>query len=228
MTEISNPAELHGKKLVDPSGGEIGQVQEIYLDHETDRPEFALVNTGLFGRKSTFVPLTGASLDGPRVWVDVDKDRVADAPKVDPEDELSAEQEAAIYHHYGISQPAPPATTTTEGGAQEPSGGDATTSGLGGVGTGPVGQDAHAASAEPTRASATTEQGATGEAASPPSGTTPQAPGEAGAEAGLPRLRRYVVTEEIDVKVPVQREEIRVEPPEARSGEDRERPDSAA
>ena len=196
MTEISDPAELQGKKLVDPSGGEIGDVQEVYLDRETDRPQFVLVKTGLFGRSSTVVPLTGASLEGPRIWADVDKDQVSDAPQVDPEAELSPEQEAAIYRHYGISQSGPPAS---DAGAPAPAGSETR-------------------SPEPTAASAPTEQGTTAEAATPSAGATPGAPGESGTDAGLPRLRRYVVTEEVDVKVPVQREEVRVEPPEARSG----------
>lgn len=195
MTEISDPAELQGKKLIEPSGGEIGEVQEVYLDHETDRPQFALVNTGLFGRKSTFVPLTGASLDGPRVWVDVDKDQVADAPQLDPEAELSAQQEAAIYRHYGISQSGPPAS---DAGADAAPGGE---------------------TRSPESTAASDPTGTTAETAPPSAGATPRAPGESGTEAGLPRLRRYVVTEEVDVKVPVQREEVRVEPPEARSGE---------
>ena len=201
MTDVSDPAELHGKKLIDPSGAEIGEVREVYLDHETDRPQFALVNTGLFGRKSTFVPLTGASLDGPRVWVDVNKDQVADAPKLDPEAELSAQQEAEIYRHYGVSPTEP---STHDAGADAPPG-------------------AETRSPEETAASAPPEQGKAETA--PSGGASAGTPAEGGAEAGLPRLRRYVVTEEVDVKVPVQREEIRVEPPEARSGEGGDEPE---
>jgi hypothetical protein len=224
MTEITEPAELQGKKLVDPSGGEIGEVQEIYLDHETHRPEFAVVNTGLFGRKSTFVPLTGAALDGPRVWVDVDKGQVADAPTVDPEAELSPQQEAAIFSHYGISQSGP---ATSDAGEQGSPSADETAD----AGDGASGEAAgrpegapQTPSPESTPPSAPTDRGPTAETASPSAGTAPEAPGEGGTEAGLPRLRRYVVTEEVDVKVPVQREEIRVEPPEARRGEGGEQP----
>ena len=43
-------------------GDKIGTIEEIYLDAETNEPEWALVNTGLFGTKSTFVPLREASV----------------------------------------------------------------------------------------------------------------------------------------------------------------------
>ena len=102
MIDSTNPSELRGKKLVDPEGGEIGEVRDVYLNHRTDQPEFALVDSGLLGRKATLVPLAGASLDGPRLWVSVEKAQVSGAPTLDPEDEISAEQEAELYHHYGI------------------------------------------------------------------------------------------------------------------------------
>lgn len=231
MTDISNPDELRGKKLIDPSGGDIGEVQEVYLDHQTDRPEFALVNTGLLGRKSTFVPLTGASLDGPRIWVDVDKEQVSDAPKIDPEAELSVQQEEEIYRHYGISQSS---SDATDGGERADAGAGAT-----GAADDPSRETTDPPGARPvsemetpeptTPGTARQERGevAAGGGASPSSGgTTPPVQGDSGGAQGLPRLRRYVVTEEVDVKVPVQREEVRVEPPEAPTGESQDLPDS--
>ena len=42
-----------GQNLVDSDGDKIGKIEEIYLDAETDEPEWALVKTGLFGDKQT-------------------------------------------------------------------------------------------------------------------------------------------------------------------------------
>ena len=42
--------------MVDRDGDKIGNIDAIYLDDETGEPEWALVNTGLFGTKSSFVP----------------------------------------------------------------------------------------------------------------------------------------------------------------------------
>ena len=44
-----------GRDLYDTDGDKIGSIDEIYLDRETDDPEWAVVTTGLFGTKRTFV-----------------------------------------------------------------------------------------------------------------------------------------------------------------------------
>src|SRR5918995_907549 len=73
--------EFRGQNLVDADGDKVGSIEEIYLDAETNAPEWALVNTGLFGTKSTFVPLREATDDGGTLRVPYDKAKVKDAPK---------------------------------------------------------------------------------------------------------------------------------------------------
>jgi sporulation protein YlmC with PRC-barrel domain len=90
-------AEVHGR-----DGDKIGKVDEIYLDQQTGRPEWALVNTGLFGSRSSFVPLSGASQADDNVIVEWDKARVKDAPNIDADGQLSQEEEAQLYRHYGL------------------------------------------------------------------------------------------------------------------------------
>ena len=50
-----------GQTLVDGNGDKIGKIEEIYLDAETDVPEWALVTTGMFGTKQSFVPIQDAT-----------------------------------------------------------------------------------------------------------------------------------------------------------------------
>ena len=102
MTEMTEAYDWRGRTMVDPDGGKIGKVEEIYLDSETGQPEWALVNTGLFGTKSTFVPIAGASPNGGDVQVRYEKDRVKDAPGIEPDGELSQDEEATLYRHYGL------------------------------------------------------------------------------------------------------------------------------
>ena len=52
-----NVAEWHGKMLVDRDGEKIGKLQDVYVDVETDEPQFATVKEGFIGRHLTFVPL---------------------------------------------------------------------------------------------------------------------------------------------------------------------------
>src|ERR671920_333880 len=81
--------QRRGGDLLDRDGDKIGSIEEIYLDAETDEPEWALVSTGMFGTKSTFVPIRDASLEGEALRVPYDKSQVKDAPKMEPDGQLS-------------------------------------------------------------------------------------------------------------------------------------------
>ena len=99
---METAAQWRGADVLDQDGDKVGKVEEIYLDQQTDQPEWALVKTGLFGSKSTFVPLTGANEDGDKLRVPFEKSQIKDAPKIDAEQELSQEEERELYSHYGM------------------------------------------------------------------------------------------------------------------------------
>jgi hypothetical protein len=61
------------------------------------------VRTGLFGTRESFVPLAAARVEGDELVVDVPKDQVTDAPKIDEDGHLSEQQEAELYSYYGVS-----------------------------------------------------------------------------------------------------------------------------
>jgi uncharacterized protein (TIGR02271 family) len=96
--------QQRGQDLHDSNGDKIGKIEEIYLDADSDAPEWALVQTGMFGTKSTFVPLHDASDDGGAVSVPYDKAQVKDAPKLDADGELSRHEEDELYRYYGIAR----------------------------------------------------------------------------------------------------------------------------
>jgi uncharacterized protein (TIGR02271 family) len=176
-TNMTHEYDWHGRTLKDRKGEKIGTIDALYLDQETDKPEWALVNTGLFGTKSSFVPLAGAAPRGEDVVVKVEAQQVKDAPKMEPDEQLSEQQEAELFRHYGIDY-------TTEGSVT------ATDDARGTVGhdtSGPTTDNAMTRSEEELRV-----------------GTAKQ-------ERGRARLRKYVVTEQVQQTVPVQREEVRIE-----------------
>ena len=176
-TDMTHEYDWHGRTLKDRNGDKIGTIDALYLDQQTDKPEWALVNTGLFGSKSSFVPLAGAAPRGEDVVVKVEAQQVKDAPKMDPDEQLSEQQEAELFRHYGIDYTAEGSVTATD---------DA----RGAVGhdtSGPTTDNAMTRSEEELRV-----------------GTAKQ-------ERGRARLRKYVVTEEVQQTVPVQREEVRIE-----------------
>jgi uncharacterized protein (TIGR02271 family) len=184
-----------GQDLYDNDGGKVGKIEEIYLDADTDQPEWALVNTGMFGSKQTFIPIRDASVgdQGPRV--PYDKSLIKDAPKMDADGRLSQEEESNLYRHYGMDySEARSDSGLPEGGA---TGGvdvdrdhDRVGTGRGVVGndvSGPETDDAMTRSEEELRV-----------------GTRER-------ETGRVRLRKYITTENVTQTVPVQREEVRVE-----------------
>ena len=100
MASLENVLDWRGREMVDPDGAKLGRIEEIYVDQQTDEPEWALVNTGLFGGKSTFVPLSEATADRDEVRVPFGKDHVKEAPNMDPSGELTRDEEATLYRHY--------------------------------------------------------------------------------------------------------------------------------
>jgi uncharacterized protein (TIGR02271 family) len=173
MPEMTHAYEWQGRTVIGSDGEKIGKVKEIYEDQHTGKPEWATISSGLFGTKSHFVPLAGASPKGEDVGVPVTKDQVKDAPGVDPDGELSEQEEQRLFEHYGVPY-------TTEGSTTAQG---APRSGTGSGGT----DDAMTRSEEELRV------------------------GTAQRERGRARLRKYVVTEQVQQTVPVRREEVRVE-----------------
>jgi uncharacterized protein (TIGR02271 family) len=106
--------EWRGRNVVDQEGAKVGTLEEIYLDQRTDRPEWALIHTGLFGTKSSFAPLADARLDGEDVRIGYSKQEVKDAPSVDADRDLSPEEEARLYAHYRLDYSQPLSGRTTD------------------------------------------------------------------------------------------------------------------
>ena len=96
-----NVAEWRGKMLVDRNGEKIGKLQDVYVDVETDEPQFATVKEGLIGRHLTFVPLGGIQIGPDDLRVSVTREQVRSAPDIELHgEELSQADESALYHHF--------------------------------------------------------------------------------------------------------------------------------
>src|SRR5829696_7406257 len=91
-----------GRAMIDRDGNRLGEITDIYLDRETDRPEWAVVRTGLFGLRSSFVPLAEAREVGDQIQVPHERTLVKDAPNIEADGQLSEAEEAELYRHYGL------------------------------------------------------------------------------------------------------------------------------
>jgi uncharacterized protein (TIGR02271 family) len=173
MPDVNTVRDWQGSTMVDRDGDRIGQIESIYVDDQTGEPEWALVNTGFLGTRSTFVPIAQADARGDQVQVPYEKQLVKDAPSMEPDGHLSEQEEQELWRYYGLEY-----------------GGDRDTDDRDTVGrdvSGPTTDDAMTRSEEELRVGTETR------------------------ERGRARLRKYVVTEEQQVTVPVRREEVRVE-----------------
>jgi uncharacterized protein (TIGR02271 family) len=90
-----------GTTVYSSDGEKIGSVEEIYVDDQTDRPEWIGLGTGFLGTKRALVPVEGASMREGGVLVPYGKDQVKGSPDIDS-DEISQETEAQLYSHYGV------------------------------------------------------------------------------------------------------------------------------
>jgi uncharacterized protein (TIGR02271 family) len=177
-----NDIQQLGTADVYTTGGEkIGSVGQVYLDDRSGAPEWVSVKTGLFGTKESFVPLDKAALTGDRIEVPFGKDQVKDAPRIDVDGDLSPAEEDELYTYYGLSSTDGQLSDDTSGYA----GNDRET--VGHDTSGPSTDDAMTRSEERLVAGTRTE------------------------EAGKARLRKYVVTEQQQITVPVTREEVTLE-----------------
>ena len=88
-------ADWHGKMLVDRDGEKIGKLQDVYVDVETDEPQFATVKEGFIECHLTFVPLGGIQIGPEDLQVPVTKEQVRSAPEIDMHgEELSQADES--------------------------------------------------------------------------------------------------------------------------------------
>jgi sporulation protein YlmC with PRC-barrel domain len=104
VNDLQDVQNWRGKKMVDPDGDTIGTIEDVFLDRQTGEPAWVAVKTGLFGLKHTVVPIQGAQLtDDDNVRIPLQKETVKDAPRIDPDGQLSPEDERKLWEHYGMS-----------------------------------------------------------------------------------------------------------------------------
>jgi uncharacterized protein (TIGR02271 family) len=164
-------AEWRGRNAIDSQGGNLGSIDQIYMDVQTGKPEWLAVKTGLFGSNVSFVPIAEASEANGDVRLPYNKQQVKDAPNVEADSELSRDEEAALYRHYGLEY----SEARSDSGLPQ------------GHADAPTSDDAMTRSEEELRV-----------------GTTSR-------ESGRARLRKFVITEQVQQTVPVRREEVRLE-----------------
>src|SRR5215218_10383027 len=83
MIQMDRLETLRGTNVYDVEGDKIGSVEEIFVDEQTQEPEWIGLGTGFFGTKRVLVPATTADHVGDEIHVPYAKDQVKDTPDID-------------------------------------------------------------------------------------------------------------------------------------------------
>ena len=176
-----------GSTAYGDSGDKLGTVEHFFVDDRTGEPSWVAVTTGLFGTRHSVVPARDATWTDGQLRLPVSADAVKSAPTMSG-DHLDPGEEAELRRHYGLE-------------------GSGTTS--------PAGTDTVAVPVTPPVPPA---EPSPARHAAPESSDGAMTRSEERLRVGTERVAdrrvrvvKYVVTEEVQVTVPIRREEIRLE-----------------
>jgi hypothetical protein len=111
---LEQVAPLVGREIRDGNGNSAGYIDVIFIDDDTEQPEWFGFWNGLPSGRRRIVPIRGARMDGPDVAVPWTKEVMEQAPSYDDEDDrgilredpdgihISRTKEDEAYRLYGI------------------------------------------------------------------------------------------------------------------------------
>ncbi|MCM6762355.1 PRC and DUF2382 domain-containing protein [Rathayibacter sp. ZW T2_19] len=191
MIDSSTVNDLIGADVHGTDDAKIGTVGQVYVDNESQQPTWVTIRTGLFGSSESFAPLSDASFDGGVVRVAYEKSFVKDAPRIDDDGALTADDEQALYSYYGVGG----TRTGSPLYDQDADGGSTTDFVTEGHGTETRGTEGHDTSGPTTDDAMTRSE-------------ERLRVGTESVEAGRARLRKHIVTEQVTRTVPVSHDEV--------------------
>lgn len=190
---MSTYADLKGATVYDINHDKVGSLDDFYIDDNTEKPTWMTVKTGMFGNKVSFVPLALAHEAEDGIEVDVTKDEIKEAPHIAVDEELEVESESELYKyyqavhgHHGNESDHEEEEESEETPPQPDSREDARDSGPGHDTSGPSTDEAMTRSEEELQVNKEKQA------------------------MGKVKLKKYIVTEQVNFTVPVKREHVRL------------------
>ena len=189
-----------GSTAYGSGGDKLGTVEHFFVDDRTGEPTWVAVTTGLFGTKHSIAPAGDATFADGHLRLPVTADAVKNAPAMTG-DHLDPGEEAELRRHYGLAG-------TTGAPVQDTAGTATDTVTVPVTPPVPAPEETtarHAAPEAATPAAPVATDGSMTRSEERLRVSTERVP-----ERRV-RVSRYVVTEEVQVTVPIRREEIRIE-----------------
>ncbi len=202
-------------------GSKLGTIEAFFADDRTGAPTWVAVSTGLFGTRHSIAPVAEATFSDGALQLPVTSDAVKSAPPMTG-DHLDPADEETLRRHYGLADPAsvvdtappvppvPPMDARTAADTAPPVSTPLPDDATRAIGTTPpvtppvAPGPRHSADREDAAPAAGTDGAMTRSEERLRVGTERVA-------ATRMRLVKYVVTEDVQITVPIRREEIRVE-----------------
>src|SRR4051794_39892902 len=103
QSQFGDYAEWPGRDVLDSGGERLGGVREIYLDRETGRPEWVLVDVD--DAEARFVPLADASVESSRIRVAHSAAAIRSAPGIGSEPRIDQADQRRPYDPHGVGYP---------------------------------------------------------------------------------------------------------------------------
>jgi stress response protein YsnF len=198
-------------------GSKLGTIEAFFADDRTGAPTWVAVSTGLFGTRHSIAPVAEATFSDGALQLPVTSDAVKSAPPM-AGDHLDPADEETLRRHYGLADtapamdtapPVPPMDARTSADTVPPVSSPLPADATRAIDTTspvlpPVTPGPRHADREDTARAAGTDGAMTRSEEQLRVGTERVA-------ATRARLVKYVVTEDVQITVPIRREEIRVE-----------------
>ncbi|MGT2425206.1 PRC-barrel domain-containing protein [Amnibacterium kyonggiense] len=102
MITVDDIDSLIGADALDRQDDRIGEVGQVYVDEETERPTWVSIRLALLSGDEVLVPLEDADWDERNLRVVVDRQVVRDAPRKAMDEPLTVGEEERLYTYYGI------------------------------------------------------------------------------------------------------------------------------
>lgn len=106
QTVASDDEDIRGRKVKDKDGEDVGHVADLLIDDAEHKVRFLLVEHGGFlgiGETKSFIPVDAITrITADDVFVDQSRDRIAGAPRYDPDVVVDeAAYYGDVYGYYG-------------------------------------------------------------------------------------------------------------------------------
>lgn len=192
--DINQISQLKGSKVLDKNGEVIGTLVNVWVDQH-EKPVWYSIASGMFGLNANFAPTQGSKINEEGIWVDYTKEKVHGSHAIDMDGDLTDAEAMQLYEYYGMSMNTTGGSTSGSVQMTEPRSHQATNT----TQTDDDNDD-HGMTLSEEEVEVHKERH----------------------ETGRVRLKKYIVTEDVTMTVPVKKEKVKIvrEPAEGMDGKD--------